>query len=244
MSTREFWLSRGKVKLLLTNRHKVQKFWEIELVGNSYTAVQGVVGQEARNTTKKFAGRREAEEAYLRYLSTMFMRGYREEADQPAEVWQAFARWDVAAVGEYLRADPSLARFRGPEGETPLHTAVQNRRHAMARLFLEHGADVNAQGGEDKETPFGLAIDDFDAANKNDLRTVEVLLAYHPDLSIKNRSGLTLLQRAMLDEDLVKLLEKHGIAANLDSAANPDKGAGGRARRKNNRADGGRDKAT
>jgi ankyrin repeat protein len=59
----------------------------------------------------------------------------------------------------------------------------------MAKLLLEHGADINAQGGEDKETPFGLAIDDFDVGNKNDVRTVEVLLSYHPDLSIKNRWG-------------------------------------------------------
>ena len=39
------------------------------------------------------------------------------------------------------------------------------------------------------------------------------------------------MQRATLDEDLVNLLEKHGIAVNLDSAANPIKGAR-RARKK------------
>src|SRR5262249_17456689 len=127
--------------------------------------------------------------------------------------------WDVAAVREYLRADPKLAKFRGPQGETPLHSAVQHGRHAMAKLLLEHGAEVNAQGGEDKETPFGLAIGDVDASNKNDVRTVEVLLSYHPDLSIKDQWGQTLLQRATRDKYLAKLLEKHGIAANLDSAA-------------------------
>src|SRR5262249_38849691 len=129
------------------------------------------------------------------------------------DVWQAFADWDVAGVREFLRADPLLAKTRGPEGETPLHSAAQHGRHAMAKLLLEHGADVNAQGGEDQQTPFGLAIEDFDPRNKNDVRTVEVLLSYHPDLSIKDPWGQTLLHRAMLDKDLAKLLETHGIAA-------------------------------
>src|SRR5438270_308212 len=68
-------------------------------------------------------------------------------------------------------------------------------------------------------------------ASKVDVRTGELLLSFHPDLSIKNRWGQSLLQRASLDEDLVMLLEKHGIATNLDSAANPSKAAQ-RARKK------------
>jgi ankyrin repeat protein/predicted DNA-binding WGR domain protein len=209
MSSRELWLIRRKVK----------KFWKIQLSGKSYTVVTGLAGTEGRTTTKKFASEVEAEGAYLKAIATAFTKGYREGEEQLPGIWQAFADWDVAAVREYLRADPELAKTRGPEGETPLHSAVQHRRHAMAKLLLEHGADVNAQGGEDKETPFGLTIDEFDAGNKNAVRTVEVLLSYHPDLSIKDRWGQTLLQRATRDEDLGKLLERHGIAANLDSAA-------------------------
>jgi ankyrin repeat protein len=216
MSSDKYWLDRRKVKLWLV-RGKVKKFWEIEFWENSYTVVAGLDGTEGRTTTRKFATKVEAGKAYLQAISMAFMRGYRE--DQLPAIWQAFADWNVTAVGEFLRADPELARVRGPEGETPLHSAVQYRRHAMARLFLEHGADVNAQGGEDKETPLGLAIEDFDAANKNDVRTVEVLLAFHPDLSIKNRWGLTLLERMALHEDLAKLLEKHGIAVAPDSTA-------------------------
>jgi hypothetical protein len=51
------------------------------------------------------------------------------------------------------------------------------------------------------------------------VRTVEVLLSYQPDLSVRDQSGQTLLQRASRNKDLAKLLEKHGIAANLDSAS-------------------------
>jgi predicted DNA-binding WGR domain protein len=101
--------------LCLTNRHKAKKFWEIELAGNSYITVAGVAGTQGKTTTKKFASKVEAQNAYLRVLSSAFTRGYREEVEAPA-VWQAFADWDVAAVGEFLRADPALAKFRGPEG--------------------------------------------------------------------------------------------------------------------------------
>lgn len=222
MSTDKYWLDRRKVKLVLVRR-KVKKFWEIELAENSYTVVTGLDGTPGRTTTKKFATKVEAEKAYLQAISMAFMKGYRE--DQLPNIWQAFADWDVAAVAEYLRADPALAKVRGPDGESPLHSAAQYRRHAMAKVFLEHGADVNAQGGVDKDTPFGLAIADFDPGNKNAVRMVEVLLSFHPDLSIKDPWGQTLLQRAMLDENLVPLLEKHGIAANPDSAAKPLKGA-------------------
>jgi predicted DNA-binding WGR domain protein len=228
MSTDKYWLNRRTVKLWWARRG-VKKLWEIELAENSYTVVAGLDGTEGRTTIKKFASKVEAGKAYLQAISMAFMRGYRE--DQLPGIWQAFADWDVAAVREYLRADPELAKYRGPDGETPLHGAAQYGRHAMAKLLLEHGADVNAQGGEDKETPFGLAIAEFDAGNKNDVRTVEVLLSFHPDLSIKNRWGITLLERAALDEDLANLLEKHGIAANLDAAAKPIKGAR-RARKK------------
>jgi predicted DNA-binding WGR domain protein len=209
MSSRELWLVRRKVK----------KFWKIQLSGKCYTVIAGLAGTEGRTTTKKFPSEVEAEGAYLQAISTAFTKGYREEKDQLRDVWQAFADWDIVAVREFLRADPELAKTRGPEGETPLHTAVQYRRHAMAKLLLEHGADVNAQGGEDKETPFGLAIEDFSPSNKNDVATVKTLLSYHPDLSIKDQWGQTLLQRATLDKDLAKLLETHGIGAYPDSAA-------------------------
>jgi predicted DNA-binding WGR domain protein len=218
----KYWLDRRKVKLWLVRRN-VKKFWEIELAENGYTVVAGLDGEEGRTTKKKFATKAETHRAYLQAISMAFTRGYRE--DQLPAVWQAFADWNVTAVGEFLRADPELAKFQGPDGETPLHSAAQYGRHAMAKLLLEHGADINAQGGEDKETPLGMAIAEFDPGNKNDVRTVEVLLSFHPDLSIKNRWGMTLLERVALDEELVNLLEKHGIDVNLDSAENPNKEA-------------------
>lgn len=112
MSTDRYWLDRRKVKLWLVRR-KVKKFWEIELTENGYTVVAGLAGTQGRTTTRKFARKAEAEKAYLQAISMAFTRGYRE--DLLPGVWQAFADWDVAAVGEFLRADPELARFRGPD---------------------------------------------------------------------------------------------------------------------------------
>ncbi len=114
MSTDKYWLDRRKVKLWLIRRN-VKKFWEIELAENSYTVVAGLDGTEGRTTTKKFACKVEVKKAYLQAIATAFMRGYREE--QLPGVWQAFADWNVTAVGEFLRADPELAKFRGPQGD-------------------------------------------------------------------------------------------------------------------------------
>jgi ankyrin repeat protein len=56
------------------------------------------------------------------------------------------------------------------EGRTPLHWAVQIRSIQFVRLFLEHGADVNARNKSDK-TPSQLV-------STKDHEIVELLSEY------------------------------------------------------------------
>jgi ankyrin repeat protein/predicted DNA-binding WGR domain protein len=208
MPWREFWLIE----------HKVKKFWKIQLAGNSYTVVAGRKGTKGRTTTKEFPTKEEAEGAYLAAMSQAAGEGYREGDEQAADYRQAWKDWNVTALREFFRTNPELASERGPDGETPLHAAVRYGRCAVAKLLLEHGADVNARGGEDDETPFGLAIEDFDSGNKNDVRMVELLLQYHPDLSIVDQRGGTLSYRVASIPELAALLERQGIAQDRDPA--------------------------
>ncbi len=206
MRWREFWLIRNKVK----------KLWKIRLTGKSYTVVAGRKGADGRATTKTFATKEEAESAYLQAISITLGKGYREGGEQPPTIWHAMEEGNITAVRRFLRANPELRNARGYEGETPLHAAVRNGRCDMAKLLLEAGADINAMGGEDDATPFGLAISDFSILVKTDVQMVELLLQYHPDVTLVDRWGETLLYKATKEKELAKLLSKHGIAPDPD----------------------------
>ena len=87
------------------------------------------------------------------------LRPAEEVADVLAMV-MAIDRDDAAAVAALLEGDPDLARRRiySPdayrEGSTFLHRVVTvyrsatDEEHEIARLLIEHGADVNARGGQ------------------------------------------------------------------------------------------------
>jgi ankyrin repeat protein len=208
MPWREFWLIE----------HKVKKFWKIQLAGNSYTVLAGRKGTEGQTTTREFPTREEAEGAYLEAIAVTLGEGFREGEEQPASIYDAIEEGNLAAFRKLLRANPEFSTACAEDGETLLHVAVRNGRCDMARLLLEAGADVNARGGEDGETPFGVAIADFSTLVKTDVEMVELLLKYHPDLSIVDQRGETLAYRAALNQDLAALLERRGIAQHRDPA--------------------------
>ena len=79
-------------------------------------------------------------------------------------------------------ADPGCAA--GHFGGTALHRAIANRRKEMARLLLDHGADPSRQDGAGK-----TAL--HDAVIAGAAAWVELILAYHPDVSLRTRPGPT-----------------------------------------------------
>lgn len=96
-----------------------------------------------------------------------------------ADIFSACAFGDSAAVRQFLDSDPGVVRARrgagmgvpvSSVGFTPLHEAAVRGEPEIAKLLLEHGADVNALGGQHQITPLHAA------AAGGHLETVKLLL--------------------------------------------------------------------
>ena len=98
-------------------------------------------------------------------------------------------------VRDLLRANPALidAASQWPrDGEYPLHQAVTLVKPDMARMLLDHGADVNAARGRDGYTPLHLAV-----ANGRD-EIIRLLLGRGADLKAVDKQGFTPLCAAVM----------------------------------------------
>ena len=145
-------------------------------------------------------------------LSDVVMKGFafdggeeypRRTAEKVADVMamvMAIHGEDVAAVETLLARNPGLAaaRILSPDahagGSTFLHRAVSiseaasDEKYEIARLLIEHGADVNAEGGQARgagESALGYA------AFFGDLRLVELYLAHGADPNHAGSTGIT-----------------------------------------------------
>ena len=145
-------------------------------------------------------------------LSDVVMKGFafdggeeypRRTAEEVADVLamvMAINGEDVAAVETLLAGNPGLAaaRILSPDahagGSTFLHRAVSmseaasDGKYEIARLLIEHGAGVNAEGGQARgagESALGYA------AFFGDLRLVELYLAHGADPNRAGSTGIT-----------------------------------------------------
>ncbi len=83
-------------------------------------------------------------------------------------------------------------------GNTPLHLAVEQCDVEMARILLEHGADVNRRTEMGSWTPLVHAVEAVsDAANQvnrpPDNKILEVLLQYGADVTSRDFRGWSAL---------------------------------------------------
>jgi uncharacterized protein len=89
---------------------------------------------------------------------------------------------------------------------TPLHSAAAARQAGIARLLIEHGANVNARQIELGFTPL------HEAAGNGDLEFAELLLARGADVNARMTDGKTPLAYALerKQNEMAEFLRKHG----------------------------------
>lgn len=128
-------------------------------------------------------------------------------ADPGTEFAVAIGRGDVKAVSALLAAGRPADTLIG-EGDgqsTPLQQAAWQGRTAIAKLLIEHGADVNAAGG-----PYGTPLLAAVSSDWDDL--AEVLLNAGAKIDERDRQGNRALGMAASagKRDMAALLIKFG----------------------------------
>ena len=122
---------------------------------------------------------------------------------------------DIEMVQILLKYKADVNRSNG--SSTPLHYASQGLQleegcsidslslSKIARLLLEHGADVNARNYR-RSTPLHIAVED------GRVEVVQVLLEYGADVGAEDENGRTALQVVSNKrrDEIVKLLSEHG----------------------------------
>ncbi|MEA2570688.1 MAG: uncharacterized protein QOI24_2689 [Acidobacteriota bacterium] len=124
---------------------------------------------------------------------------------------EACALGDEARVRDLLERDPSLLDRKSHDGFPPLGLAIFFRQPAMARLLIEHGADVNAPA-ENAQRVAPLHA----AAAVSDRETAALLLERGADPNAKQDRDFTPLHGAAArgDVEFGRLLIAHGADAN------------------------------
>jgi ankyrin repeat protein len=98
-----------------------------------------------------------------------------------AELVQLFAAiesGDTPAFKHLLNRRPALAKARGPEGQTPLHSAARYNDPEQGMILLAYGADPYAPFGGSGHTALSWAV----VCNATEFAKALVRLAIKPDL--------------------------------------------------------------
>ncbi|MCE2993600.1 MAG: ankyrin repeat domain-containing protein [Candidatus Jidaibacter sp.] len=83
-------------------------------------------------------------------------------------------------IAEFLIGKGANINAINKDGDTLLHIAVKEGNKKIAKFLLNQGADINA-ANKDGDRPLHIASKD-----KVSLKTLDILLKYHPDPLIKN----------------------------------------------------------
>jgi len=117
----------------------------------------------------------------------LIARGARLDAKSAAQLGRLE---DLAAL---VAADPSAARLRAGDGQTPLHVAPTV---AIAEFLLEHGADIDARDVDHESTPAQYLV-----RSHPEVARFLVARGARPDILMAAALGLVDLVRGFLDAD-------------------------------------------
>jgi uncharacterized protein len=136
---------------------------------------------------------------------------------EPVDIAEAAAVGDAGRAAELLGGEPALAHGQSADGFTPLHYAAFFGHPGIARVLVEHGADVAAVANNPMMVqPLHSAA----AAGQTDI--VGLLLEAGADPDARQQGGFVALHAAaqLGDGEMVRLLLDHGA----DPAAVTDDG--------------------
>lgn len=107
---------------------------------------------------------------------------------------------DLAQLTAIVEADPSQANARDAENVTPLHWAAINGHMECCVFLLEHGAFVNAAGGDLGATPLQWC------ARNGQVGLMHLLQQYGADLTFEDKQGFNSLHLATHSSLVMALL--------------------------------------
>ena len=124
--------------------------------------------------------------------------------------YQACRKGDIERLKVLLCESASLSDKVG-NGDTPLHLACGAGQAQVASIFIQLGADIDAEDWHIRRTPLHCAC------RSGDVATVRLLLEHGADVNVKKNDGVTPLYYACGsgDVDIVRLLVEHGADINV-----------------------------
>lgn len=139
-----------------------------------------------------------------------------DQKEEPT-IYEAVVVGRTEYVNQLLQENPAWVNASAPDGFTPLSLACYFSQPEMARLLLDHGADVNRVSAHpSKVAPLHAAV----AANS--VALCRLLLENGADANMQQAGGITPLQSAAHrgNTEMVQLLLEHGA----DAEARNDEG--------------------
>jgi ankyrin repeat protein len=150
-------------------------------------------------------------EILLRHGANVDIRGLRERAP----LHEAIANVDMV---QSLLDKGADVNCRQDDLRTPLHLAAYHGEQNVARVLVEHKADVDSQDNEGK-TPMYLLLEDSLRDEVDILDFTRLLLEHLTDINIRTTNEWTLLHAAAFwgRSEIARMLLYHGTNPNLEN---------------------------
>lgn len=125
----------------------------------------------------------------------------------------ASQRGDIATLTSLLNEDSSLATARDAQNITPLHWAAINAHIPACLLLLQHGAEVDALGGDLVATPLQWA------ARNGYIYVMQLLVEWGADPGIRDSQGYNSLHLATHSSGVMPLVYLLNLPDETEQAA-------------------------